>query len=158
MALSKRQELFCAEYVIDHNGRRAAEAAGWSEKSAASTASRLLKLDEIRERIGELEKNAAEACGLTAIGVISSIMETRDRCLQATPVMKYNKITREYEETGEYVFDSTGANRANELLGKHLGMFEEKTTLGGGLTLSPRELGMLQRAAEREGEKGEKDS
>lgn len=158
MALSKKQELFCSEYVVDHNGRRAAEAAGWSEKSAASAASRLMKLDEIRERISELEKNAAEACGLTAIGVIGSIMETRDRCLQAKPVLRYNRETREYEETGVYEFDSAGANRANELLGKHLGMFEEKTTLGGGLTLSPREMEMLKRAAQRKGAEGEKDS
>ena len=150
MALSKRQELFCSEYVIDHNGKRAAEAAGWSEKSAASAASRLLKVDEIADRIAELEADAAEACGLTAIGVISSIMETRERCLQAKPVMQYNKVTRQYEPTGEYVFDSTGANRANELLGKHLGMFDDKMPLTGSLTLTIEEKKMLERVHARE--------
>ena len=109
-----------------------------------------MKNDEIMDRITEIEANAAEACGLTAIGVIGSIMETRDRCLQAKPVMRYNKVTREYEETGEYVFDSAGANRANELLGKHLGMFEEKRTIDGALVLSSEERTMLERVAHRE--------
>lgn len=150
MGLSEKKERFCREYVIDHNGTRAATEAGWNEQTASSAASRLLKREEIAARIGELESDAAEACGLTAIGVLRSIMETRDRCMTAEAVKKYNKETREYEETGEYVFDSAGANRANELLGKHLGMFEEKLTAT--CTITERDIEMMERMMARESE------
>lgn len=149
MKLSKKLEKFCTEYAVDHNGSRAAAEAGWNENTAASAASRLLKREEIRARIAELESNAAETCGLTVVGVIKSLMETRDRCKQAVPVMEYDKAAREYVESGEYRFDAAGANRADELLGKHLGMFEEKTTLKADLEVTERELNLLERYVER---------
>lgn len=159
MALSKREERFCNEYVIDHNGRRAAEAAGWKETTAASAASRLLKREEIRGRIAELEKDAAEACGLTVIGVLRSLMETRNRCKQAEPVKVYDRALREYVETGEYVFDSQGANKADELLGKHLGMFEERKVVDANIGLSPDEKALLEKAVRRrEGAEGMREA
>ena len=151
MALSKKETKFCDEYVIDHNGKRAAIEAGWKETTAASTACRLLKKDEIREKIDELEKNAAEACGLTVIGVLTSLMETRNRCKQAEPVKVYDRALREYVETGEYVFDSQGANRADELLGKHLGMFEERVGLDAKIGMNPEERSLMEKAAKRLG-------
>ena len=47
--------------------------------------------------------------------------------------MQFNRSSGEWEETGEYKFDSAGANRATELLGKHLGMFVDKVEHSGKL-------------------------
>ena len=59
--------------------------------------------------------------------------------MQAQPV-----LTPAEEETGEYRFDSSGANKATELIGRHLAMFTDKVqtevsgTLQTGLTLEER--------------------
>lgn len=58
---------------------------------------------------------------MTAEYVLNSLMEIVDRCKQAEPVLDH-----EGEPTGEYKFDSGGANRALELLGKHLKLFTDK--------------------------------
>lgn len=44
--------------------------------------------------------------------------------MQEVPVMK--RVDGEMIETGEFKFDSAGAVKATELLGKSLGLFEQK--------------------------------
>lgn len=51
MSAQDRHQLFIAEYKRDGNGGRAAIAAGFSPRSASTTASRLLALPEIRAEI-----------------------------------------------------------------------------------------------------------
>ncbi len=52
--LNDRERLFCAEYLTDLNGQNAAIRAGYSPKSAAVTASRLLIKAKIKEEIQRL--------------------------------------------------------------------------------------------------------
>ena len=54
--LTKKEELFCQEYVIDHNGTRAAKVAGYSQDSnaAAVWANRLVRIVKIQKRIQEI--------------------------------------------------------------------------------------------------------
>lgn len=40
--------------------------------------------------------------------------------------MEFDRETGEMVETGEYAFDSNGANKSTELIGKHIGMFDPK--------------------------------
>lgn len=49
-----KHERFCLEYVIDLNGSQAAIRAGYSEKAARQTASRLLTYENVRARVDEL--------------------------------------------------------------------------------------------------------
>ena len=57
-------------------------------------------------------------------------------CAASWPVMKYDPDSREWVESGEYVFDSKGALKAMELLGKPLGMFEQDgDEIQGGVTI-----------------------
>ena len=51
---SKRQEVFCVEFLVDLNGTNAAIRAGYSEKTSYSMASRLLKNVKVRTRVAEL--------------------------------------------------------------------------------------------------------
>lgn len=54
--LTKKEETFCQEYVIDHNGTRAAKVAGFSQdtNAAAMWASRLVRIGKIQKRIQEI--------------------------------------------------------------------------------------------------------
>lgn len=76
----------------------------------------------VRERIRELSamatKNAILKTGLDREWVISRLMTVVDRCMQAEPVLVKG------EPTGEYQFDSTGANTALKMLGDTMGLFK----------------------------------
>ena len=120
-------EKFCREYVIDHNGTQAAIRAGYAKDTAAQQASRLLRRADIRARVEELNKDVCDALGLKAYWVAARLMEVVDRCLQKVPVKEWDYELHEYVETGEWQFDSRGANGALEQLGKYLGMFDKKS-------------------------------
>jgi phage terminase small subunit len=61
MALNPRQRWFVLEYIKDSNGSRAAIAAGYAEKSARITASKLLTNTNIQKEISELTKERRRA-------------------------------------------------------------------------------------------------
>lgn len=119
--LSAKQERFCREYILDYNGTQAAKRAGYSEKSAYSQAGRLLKNAEILARVRELQHEQVERISVSADYVVLKLMETREKCMEPVPVLDSNG-----NQTGEYTFDSKGALRALELLGRHLGMFDDR--------------------------------
>lgn len=77
----------------------------------------------VRNRINELSaiatKNAIIKTGLDREWVISRLMSVVDRCMQSEPV-----LDKEGAPTGEYRFDSTGANQALRMLGDTMGMFK----------------------------------
>lgn len=131
--LKKRYELFCQEYVVDYNGTQAAIRAGYKEKSARQQASRLLASEEVLTRISELQKDQLDRLALSQDYVVLQLLETYKCCREPTPVMRYDPSTGEMEETGTYQFDSKGALRALELIGKHLGMFSDKVHVSGSL-------------------------
>jgi|TARA_R110000822_G_scaffold41133_2_gene111711 hypothetical protein len=55
MNLNKQQEIFCQHYVLSRNGTESAKQAGYSSIAAANQASRLLKREDIKLRVEELE-------------------------------------------------------------------------------------------------------
>lgn len=124
--LNDKQEMFCKEYLVDLNKTQAAIRAGYSEKTASATASRLLKNVNVLARVKELKDNRADELELDAYWVLKRLKDISDRSMQAEPVMIYDHVEGEMVETGEYEFDSTGANKATELIGKHIGMFDPK--------------------------------
>ena len=71
--LSAKQKKFVQEWLIDFNGTRAALRAGYSEKSAAQTASRLMK--DLREYVesGQWQFDAKGA--LKALDMLHGMME-----------------------------------------------------------------------------------
>jgi phage terminase small subunit len=123
--LTDQQQLFCDQYLVDLNGKQAAIRAGYSEKTAEVQASRLLSYAKVQEYIKEKQNTLSEKLSLDAEWVLIRLKEISDRCVQAEPVMIRN-AEGELVESGEYKFDSSGANRSTELIGKHLGMFGDK--------------------------------
>lgn len=110
--LNEREKTFCREYVLDHNGTRAAVRAGYSEKNAAAQASRMLKKAAVRERIQQREKEIADAFGLTTESIVNRYAEIYERCMAAKPVMIWDSEKKEYVESGLWTFDAKGAIRA----------------------------------------------
>lgn len=122
--LTPKQALFIKEYQVDLNGTQAAIRAGYSEKTAAEQASRLLSNVKIQEAIAENSKKRAEKVDISAEYVLNTIKNTIERCAQAEPV-----LDRDGVPTGEYKFDSTAVLKGSELLGKYLKLFTDKTEI-----------------------------
>lgn len=118
--LTPKQVLFCSEYLIDLNGTQAAIRAGYSEKTAQEIASQNLSKLIIKNRIQDKLNKRAERLSIDADWVLSNIKELIERCLQQDPV-----LDSEGKETGEWKFDSSGANRALDTLAKHLNLFSD---------------------------------
>lgn len=123
--LTEKQQRFINEYLVDLNATQASIRAGYSERTASAQASRLLTNVNIRARIEELKKTRAERLNLDAYWVLKRLMDISDRSMQAEPVMEWDHMEQQLVPSGEYQFDSSGANKATELIGKHLGMFKE---------------------------------
>ena len=73
--LTKKQEVFCLEYLIDLNATQAAIRAGYSKETANRIASQnLLKLD-IQRRIAELKKQRSNKLGINADYILKRLYE-----------------------------------------------------------------------------------
>ena len=129
--LTPKQQKFCEEYMVDLNATQAAKRAGYSEKTANQLGPRLLVNVGIQAEIVRLKQKISEETFVTIKYVVEGLKEVADRCMQKKPVMVFNKKEKHIEQVidvdgqGVWTFDSSGANRSLELLGKHLGAFKE---------------------------------
>ncbi len=119
---------FVEEYLKDLNATQAAIRAGYSRKYACDYSKDLMKNPKIRDAIQEKMDKRSKKAEITAEYVLTGLKDVADRCMQAVPVMTRGKnpvqVTDE-NGNGVWQFDSTGANRALELLGKHLVLFTD---------------------------------
>jgi phage terminase small subunit len=145
--LTLKQRVFCFEYVLDFNGKRAAQVAGYSESSAVVLASKLLKnplvikfIDQLqrqymqkstltKERImKEVEYNALrdviDLCdkeGIIRLDDLSKMPESIRRCIDGI------KVRQHYDDNGQvagqtFELKLTSKLGAIELAMKHFGM------------------------------------
>ena len=117
--LNEKQKQFCEEYIIDLNGTQAAIRTGYSKKTANRIASELLSKLDIQEYICELKNKRSERVKYSQDELMRDILEVKNRCMQANPV-----LDKEGNETGVWKFDSNGANKALDMLAKHVGFYE----------------------------------
>lgn len=129
--LNELQEKFCHEYVVDYNGTKAAIRAGYSEKTAAAQASRLLKNVNILSRVRAIQIEEYEKMSITPEAVILKFLEIYDRCMQSVPVLAWNSNLKEYVKTDEYTFNAKGAIAALTKIGEYLAMFKGNVKLDG---------------------------
>jgi phage terminase small subunit len=145
--LTAKQQRFVDEYLIDLNATQAAIRAGYSEDAARSIGSENLTKPDIAAAIQEAIGKRSEKTQIDAEYVLSTIVDTIERCKQAAPVRyKDGKPvmveTPEGEIAAAYTFEANAVLKGAELLGKHLKMFtekvEQKTEHSGEIELVPK--------------------
>lgn len=117
--LTDKQELFVQEYLIDLNATQAAIRAGYSEKTANVIGPENLAKPCIAELIIKAKQERIESVKVDAEWVLKQAVKVHERCLQEVPVM-IRDGEGEWIDSGEYKFDSSGANKALEIAGKHV--------------------------------------
>lgn len=135
----RKYKKFVDEYFVDFKQKDAAIRAGYSQKSASRIAYDLMQLPEVKEMMSQKLAERKAQVLYDEQNVVEALMETRERCMRRRPVMVFDykekaMVQKQDEDdngtsTGVWEFDSMGANRASELLGKHIGMFDTKLTL-----------------------------
>lgn len=131
--LTPKQQLFVKEYLIDLNATQACIRAGYGEKNAKQQGTENLAKPIIKEAIQEAMQKRSEKVELDANWVLTKLKAIAERCMAAEPVMVRGEDGM--EPSGEYKFDSSGANKSLELIGKHLKMFTDKVEQDTSLTV-----------------------
>ncbi len=128
--MNKRKLAFVDAYVNDikRNQTAAAIAAGYSEKNAAQTASRLMKDDEVKkaieERLSELhEQNTAKANEV--IEFLTAVM--RGEKVDNIPLFVGDGL----QKLTEGIPSARDRLKAAEMLGKYYALFTDKTQVEG---------------------------
>lgn len=136
--LTPKQEAFCQAYIETGNAseayRRSYNAAKMKAETIHVKASQMLAEDKITVRILELQERMLKRHDVTIDYVLSSIVETMERCKQATPVFnaKGEHVLTETaggDQAPAYVFNAAGVLKGAELLGKHLVLFTDKVAV-----------------------------
>ena len=89
--MTKKQQLFCEEYLIDLNATQAAIRAGYKPESAGSVGSENLKKPEIRARIDKAMAERSKRTGVNADRVVREL--ARVAFVNAYDVIDMNKAT-----------------------------------------------------------------
>lgn len=90
--LNDKQKRFTEEYLIDLNATKAAQRAGYSQKTAYSIGSELLKKPEIQEFIARAKEKRSERTEITA-----------DRVLQEMAKIGFSDIRNTLSKTGNLI-------------------------------------------------------
>ena len=141
--LTPKQQQFVDEYLIDLNATQAAIRAGYSSRTARAIASENLAKPHIQDAIAKAKMERSEATRIDAEWVLKQAVELHQRCMQEIKPAR-NPKTREQmkDEDGNllFTFNAAAANRALELVGKHvdIGAFRDRLEVSGGITLAER--------------------
>ena len=140
--LTPKQEAFVREYLVDLNATRAAIRAGYSPKTAREQASRLLSNVNVMDAISAGKAARAEKLEVTAEQVLQWHIDQYRINAQTYGKTEFDGESRAqvYDENGKAVqqqVDAPAANKALELIGKHLGFYEKdnKKDLSGELNI-----------------------
>lgn len=124
--MTATQKLFCMEYVRNKfNATQAALVAGYSEKTAASQASRMLTNVNIQEYIEALKKDIATALGISALDIAKEYAK-----------IGFSDIRKVFDENGNLIKvkdipDESAANIASiEVFEEYQGRGDDRTIIG----------------------------
>ena len=131
-ALKPRERAFVREYLHDLNGTQAAIRIGYSEKSAASQASRLLRKPEVKAYRDALLQEQFDAIGVTKHSIASEVWSIYQKCCQKEPVLEWDSASREWVPSGEWQFNVKGALKALDMLRQMLPEMNKGEDAGGG--------------------------
>ncbi|EQA09833.1 terminase small subunit [Glaesserella parasuis] len=128
--LTDKQQRFVEEYLIDLNATQAAIRAGYSADTARQIGAENLSKLVIQEAIQDAQNKRAERVNVTQDDVLKGLLEiismsTGKQKITETELSKVDGsiVPMDVEKV---CFEPHAANKALELLGKHLGMFKDK--------------------------------
>lgn len=141
--MTKKQKRFCEEYLIDLNATQAAIRAGYSPETAYSIGHENLKKPELHTRISRAMAERSKRTGINADRVLTElakiafvnaadVIDASDATLRedAAPedlaAIQSVKVKTFGEDGLEREIKMADKLKALELLGKHLGMFEDR--------------------------------
>ena len=154
--LTAKQQRFVEEYQIDLNATQAAIRAGYSPSSAYNIANENMNKHEIRARIDQSLAERSKRTGINADRVIKELARIAlvnppdvinaldatirdDASRDDTAAILSIKVKRIPTQEGEIVereVKMADKIKALELLGKHLGMFENKLNITGSVPVT----------------------
>jgi len=124
--LTDKQKIFVKEYLVDLNATQAAIRAGYSIDTAKQIACENLSKPYLQDAIGELMEERSKKIDVDSQWVLKRLVKINDRCLEEEEIEKWDYDEKKLIGTGTFKFDSSGANKSAELIGKHLAMFTDK--------------------------------
>lgn len=144
--LSEQRQRFVDEYLIDLNGTQAAIRAGYSPKTANEQASRLLANVSIQQAIAEHMAERSKRTGINQDRVVLELAKiafvkmtdvvdsdtgeilpnASDDDLACIESVKFKQSDNQYGGSIEREVKLSPKIKALELLGKHLGMWNDK--------------------------------
>ena len=107
--LTDKQKQFCKEYIIDFNATRAAEAAGYSKKTAYASGAENLRKPQIQEEIKRLMGARNERTEVNADKVINELAKIG--------------FSSEFDIEGFERLEMKDKIKALEMLARHTGAF-----------------------------------
>ena len=124
--LARKHETFVREYLVDLNGTQAAIRAGYSAKTAAVSASKMLIIPKIRDSINKAMKDREKRTEVSQDFVIQTIKDVIDDAGQKVQ-----------DDGGKLIMNNHAAVlKGAELLGRHLKLFVDKVEVSTGDGLS----------------------
>ncbi len=144
--LTPKQERFCEEYLIDLNATQAAIRAGYSANTAREQGAQNLSKLNIQEKIAELKAERSKRTEITQDRVVKELAAmafakaTDYACVEdGIVIIKPTSMLTPLQQAAIVGIKQTQAgieikldkSRALEMLGRHLGMFNDKLELSG---------------------------
>lgn len=144
--MTKKQKRFCEEYLIDLNATQAAIRAGYSPESARQSGADNMKNPYIRARIEKAMADRSRRTGVNADRVVmelakiafvnaADVIDADDATLKADAAdedlaaVQSVKVKTFGEDGVEREIKLADKIKALELLGRHLGMFNDRLRL-----------------------------
>lgn len=112
--MTDKQQRFVDEYMVDLNATQAAIRAGYSAKSAEKIGHQLLEKTRVSNEILKRKAKLSSVANWTAADVLKRLARLADEGYKDSDKIK-----------------------ALELIGRHIGMFQDKVELSGGVRIDP---------------------
>lgn len=112
--MTDKQQRFVDEYMVDLNATQAAIRAGYSPKTAEVIGNQLLKKTLVSNEILKRKAKLSSVANWTAADVLKRLARLADEGYKDSDKIK-----------------------ALELIGRHIGMFQNKVELSGGVRIDP---------------------
>lgn len=136
--LTDKQKRFIEEYLIDLNATQAAIRAGYSKANADKIGSELLGKTRVKEALQEAQAERSSRVQITQDDVLRGLLEiiSMSTGKQKVTETELSKVDGSIVpvDVEKVRFEPNAANKALELLGKHLGIFRDKVEVSADVT------------------------